>query len=199
MLQKIETKTKLACCECGTTIEAGCSCGAPYLPAGKRAEWAVTHHPEKSDRAIAKEIGVAPNTVKAARPKSTAQNCTVREGLDGKTRRMPQATTNVVPIKRSVGLQELIDSPEFQKKMAEYRRESAETAKRQGIKHYHYDLKPISKDRLNLLCIIGSISDYSKEIDFSSLETKDLERARKVTETFLGRIDKVLKQRSKRQ
>jgi hypothetical protein len=49
---------------------------------------AVEAHPEKSDRAIAAEIGVAPNTVKAAR---TAQNCAVkkRTGLDGKARKQP--------------------------------------------------------------------------------------------------------------
>jgi hypothetical protein len=53
---------------------------------------AVAANPEKSDRAIAEEIGVHHSTVNEARKRSTAGNPTVekRTGRDGKTRRMPQ-------------------------------------------------------------------------------------------------------------
>jgi hypothetical protein len=51
---------------------------------------AVQAHPEMSDRAIAAKVGVASNTVRAAR-QATEQDCPVepRIGLDGKTRRVP--------------------------------------------------------------------------------------------------------------
>jgi hypothetical protein len=61
---------------------------APRMPRQPRE--AVVADPEKSDRAIAAAIGVAPNTVKAAR--ATVQNCAVgavRIGRDGRTRGMP--------------------------------------------------------------------------------------------------------------
>jgi hypothetical protein len=85
-------RLKLACSECGCTIEAGCDCGAPYLPAGARAEVAVARHPEQSDRAIAERIGISAMTVGAARKKSTVRNLTVekRIGLDGKARKLPK-------------------------------------------------------------------------------------------------------------
>jgi hypothetical protein len=61
-----------------------------YVPAGKRAEQAVVANPEKSDRAIAEEIGVSHTTVQKAR-KATGNNVPVakRVGKDGKARKMP--------------------------------------------------------------------------------------------------------------
>ena len=63
------------------------------MPAQVFAAKAVAAHPEKSDRAIAKEIGVAPNTVRKAR--ATAQKCAVakRIGRDGKARKLPARMT----------------------------------------------------------------------------------------------------------
>ncbi len=83
----------LCCSKCGAKAKPGCECDAAYLPARLYAAKAVAAHPEKSDRAIAKEIGVAPNTVKAAR--ATAQKCAVekRTGRDGKARKMPTRMT----------------------------------------------------------------------------------------------------------
>ena len=55
-----------------------------------RAAEAVMANPEKSDRAIAADIGVSPMTVNRAR--STVPDVTVeRTGLDGKTRKMRKA------------------------------------------------------------------------------------------------------------
>jgi len=83
---------KLYCSKCGATAGAACDCGVPYVPAGVAAAKAIAAHWEKSDRAIAKEIGIHYSTVREARIKLTGGNPSVdkRIGLDGKARRMPR-------------------------------------------------------------------------------------------------------------
>jgi hypothetical protein len=81
---------RLACTACGAEANASCSCGKPYLPRERAAE-AVAAHPEKSDRAIADEIGVGKDTVRRARA-ATGAGAPVegpRTGKDGKARRLP--------------------------------------------------------------------------------------------------------------
>ena len=84
-------RTKLVCSACGAPGEGTCGCGAPYVKPGERAEAAVKANPDKSDRAIAEEIGVSDKTVGKAR-KSTAEYSAVkkRTGKDGIPRRMPR-------------------------------------------------------------------------------------------------------------
>ena len=84
----------MECLACGAQGVAACDCGVPYLPASMRAAKAVAANPEKSNRAIAAEIGVAEGTVRTAR-KSTAQDYAVdtRVGIDGKVRQMPKRKT----------------------------------------------------------------------------------------------------------
>lgn len=79
---------RLQCSSCGATANAGCDCGVAYLPAGQRAAAAVAATPEKSDRAIAVELGVSAETVRRAR--SPATNAAPRIGLDGKTYPAPK-------------------------------------------------------------------------------------------------------------
>jgi hypothetical protein len=77
---------KLGCSACGATTEAACDCGAPYLPAGQRAAEAIAANPEKSDRAIAVEIGVDHKTVgKARRSVGDHSPPDKRVGQDGKS------------------------------------------------------------------------------------------------------------------
>jgi hypothetical protein len=81
---------RLSCSECGAEANASCNCGKPYIPAKVRAAEAIKANPQKSDRAIAADIGVSHTTVQEAR-KSTGNNLPVDEpriGLDGKTRKM---------------------------------------------------------------------------------------------------------------
>jgi hypothetical protein len=80
----------LECSSCGATADASCNCGAPYVPARERAAAAVAANPEKSDRAIAADIGVSHPTVAKAR-KTTGNNLPVdgRVGMDGKVRKLP--------------------------------------------------------------------------------------------------------------
>ena len=66
--------SRLVCSACG--VDAACNCGAPIISARERAARAIAANPEKSDRALAAEVDVAPNTVSAAR-KTTAQSCAV--------------------------------------------------------------------------------------------------------------------------
>jgi hypothetical protein len=83
---------KMHCVECGSSVKASCRCGASYVPASQYAAEAVKRHPEKSDRAIAAEIGVSKDTVRRAR--ATGANAPVesakRTGQNGKARRLPQ-------------------------------------------------------------------------------------------------------------
>jgi hypothetical protein len=80
--------TQLCCSKCGAKAKATCACGAAYVPAGVIAAKAIALHPEKSNRAIAKETGINESTVREAR--ATAGNPAVeRIGLDGKTRHLP--------------------------------------------------------------------------------------------------------------
>jgi hypothetical protein len=81
----------LRCSACNATTSASCDCGAAYVPAGDIAVTAIVANPEKSDRAIAAEIGVNKNTVARARAKTTGPNGPIekRTGKDGKKRRVP--------------------------------------------------------------------------------------------------------------
>jgi hypothetical protein len=91
-LPRASTAYHMACSACGVTMDAACDCGAPYMPVAQRAAEAIKANPTKSDRAIAKELGVSHMSVKRAR--ETVTDVTVDEpqprvGLDGKSRRMP--------------------------------------------------------------------------------------------------------------
>lgn len=69
ILKMPKPKVQLRCSSCGVTVDAACNCLAPIIVIKPRdaAAKAIAAHPEKSDRAIAKEIGVTKNTVMRAR------------------------------------------------------------------------------------------------------------------------------------
>jgi hypothetical protein len=80
----------LSCSACGAAGYAACDCGAPYLPAATRAAKAIAENPNKSDRAIAAEIGVSDRTVNRARNATATHDAVeTRIGLDGKARKQP--------------------------------------------------------------------------------------------------------------
>jgi hypothetical protein len=74
------------CSKCGAQGEAGCDCGAEYISASAFAAKALARNPEKSNRAIAAEIGVDDKTVAKARHAAGADNSAPgkRQGQDGK-------------------------------------------------------------------------------------------------------------------
>jgi len=88
-------KTKLVCSACGAAGEGSCGCGVAYVSPGARAEEAVKANPEKSDRAIADDIGVSHQTVMRERKKATGPHGPVekRVGKDGKSRKPPKRGT----------------------------------------------------------------------------------------------------------
>lgn len=98
-----ENRSTLRCTACGVECDAPCECGAPFqlLRPGQAAFIAVTAHPERSDRALASQLGVDHKTVAAAR-EATGENSPVeRIGLDGKARRLPanEQTVTYVNVK----------------------------------------------------------------------------------------------------
>jgi hypothetical protein len=106
--QPLPVKVKLECTQCGASGEGSCNCGAEYVAPGQRAAKALKANPERSDRAIAAEIGVDHKTVGAARKAATGEGSPVecRTGLDGKTRRLPQRS-EPEPIIRQVPRSEI--------------------------------------------------------------------------------------------
>jgi hypothetical protein len=80
---------RLECSLCGASTNAACECGAPYVPAGARAAAAVAADPEKSDRALATEVGVSKDTIRRARKSTGAREPVKRVGRDGKARKRP--------------------------------------------------------------------------------------------------------------
>ena len=86
---------RMVCTGCGAEANASCNCGKAYVPKAVRAAEAVTANPEKSDRAIAAEIGVSDKTVAKAR--TAEQSAVERTGLDGKTRKLPERKVEPAP------------------------------------------------------------------------------------------------------
>lgn len=82
-IRKLKVST-LACSACGAEAEATCNCGVPYVPASTRARRAIEAAPEKSNRAIAEEIGVSYETVRQARTGDKSLSPETHIGKDGK-------------------------------------------------------------------------------------------------------------------
>src|SRR5262245_10317447 len=75
------SQTIAHCPKCGFE-HPSCDCDVPLVK--QRAAKAIAANPQKSDRAIAKELGVSPTTVGKARQVSTSGQVSKRVGLDGK-------------------------------------------------------------------------------------------------------------------
>jgi hypothetical protein len=97
--------TQLQCSACGAETHAKCNCGKPYLPKLQRAAEAVAAHPEKSDRAIAADIGVSHTTVQQARQLATDLPVDEpRTGKDGKTRKLPSYIPDAERVRQNPGV-----------------------------------------------------------------------------------------------
>jgi hypothetical protein len=76
---------QMVCTGCGAEANASCNCGKPYVPKKQRAAEAIAANPQKSDRAIAEELGIGTMTVNRARREAGVPDGTPeREGRDGK-------------------------------------------------------------------------------------------------------------------
>jgi hypothetical protein len=77
---------RMVCTGCGAETNANCNCGVSYVPKAHRAKEAIKTNPEKSDRSIAKELGISQPTVSAARHELGDKYLSPeRHGLDDKT------------------------------------------------------------------------------------------------------------------
>lgn len=81
---------RMACTACGSEANATCNCGKPYVPKKQLAADAIAANPQKSDRAIAADLGIDHKTVGAARRETGGEDSPPeREGRDGKVYRLP--------------------------------------------------------------------------------------------------------------
>lgn len=89
-VRDLPNQTAMVCPGCGTP--SGCQCGRKPIT---RAEYAVRQHPEKSDHMLSNETGLDRRTLRKARKRQLEHDAPVgkRTGLDGKTRKMPTAST----------------------------------------------------------------------------------------------------------
>lgn len=73
---------RMACTSCGVEANASCNCGVAYAPKIVRATEAIKANPQKSNRAIAEEIGADEKTVRKARADQSAPvgDCVGRDG-----------------------------------------------------------------------------------------------------------------------
>jgi DNA-binding transcriptional MocR family regulator len=93
---------RMVCTTCGAEANASCTCGVAYTPKSIRAAEAVKADPQKSDRAIADEIGVGRTTVQKARAQVAIEGPPdKRIGQDGKaypaTKPQTQTSTDEPP------------------------------------------------------------------------------------------------------
>lgn len=92
---KLPRPSRLECTVCGVTVDAACDCGVLYIPNGAEKRDAATKalkaDPNKSDRQIAKAVGVSHPSVAKLRSKLEAagdvENFTTR--TDTKGRKQP--------------------------------------------------------------------------------------------------------------
>ena len=81
---------RMVCTGCGAEANASCNCGVAYQPKSIRAAEAIRANPEKSDRALAADLGIGHATVSRARETVSSETVdSPRIGLDRKTRRLP--------------------------------------------------------------------------------------------------------------
>jgi hypothetical protein len=97
-LKPAQKIVRLECSACGAEGQGSCDCGAPYLQPADRAAKAIAANPEKSDRAIAAELGIGNKTVSRARNATVSPDTVqTRTGLDGKKRKMPAKPNKAAP------------------------------------------------------------------------------------------------------
>lgn len=160
----ISLRPQLQCSGCGASQTASCHCGMPYVPVSVRAREAVEKHPEKSDRAIAVELGVSPTSVGRARQLSTAGQLEHRVGRDGKKRKHSGGGPR---IKIPNGFASLADALYAGIKLEENGTSFEEAAKRVGISATSYR-------RLRDIALLVKRPDLSVEDRAIAVKAMDL-------------------------
>lgn len=90
-LRQVESVAKLECSACGAAGVASCNCNASYIPAKDRAVAAIAANPQKSNRALAKDLGVSHTSVNKARGNMFPPEKVIgRDGKQYPARKMPE-------------------------------------------------------------------------------------------------------------
>jgi hypothetical protein len=181
----------LACRQCGATTEIKCDCGEAYVyvPAGKLAEKAIMENPEKSDRAIAAEIGVSHTSVSNAR-KSVGKDLPPekRTGKDGKQYKANGKKTGGARIAIPAGYACLSDAMQYGLDLQKSGVTSENVARRLGIAITSYT---VGRD-IVLLSQRADLSDRDARIVQKALATLNEERrtefCRALIEPIVARV-----------
>jgi hypothetical protein len=115
MLRLQKAATQLQCSACGVVADGACDCGAPCVPVSVRAAEAIAKSPEKSNRAIAADLGVGVESVRTTRNKLGDQQGSPANhvGKDGKSKvgvedRCNNARTADPPRQTWCGMQDVL-------------------------------------------------------------------------------------------
>lgn len=84
---------RMVCIGCGAEANASCNCGVSYVAKSVRAAEAIKANPSKSDRSIAKELGIDHKTVGAARESCGEYSPEERIRSDGRSFSIRQRVT----------------------------------------------------------------------------------------------------------
>jgi hypothetical protein len=111
--EAIKFRDHMQCPKCHATAELSCACGVQYVyvTAAERATQILITNPEKSNRAIAKEIGVSNQTVMRAREASAPNGAPEkRVGLDGRKQSATKRPKSTKRIARDTMAQAVIEA-----------------------------------------------------------------------------------------
>ena len=113
------------CTACGAEANASCNCGTSYAPKAVLAREAVEANPEKSNRAIADEIGVDEKTVRKARAdRSAPESVTGKDGKSYPARRLSPQEDGSLEEKIFSGTANQADVTEWRKRERERMKEA---------------------------------------------------------------------------
>jgi hypothetical protein len=103
----VEAVVRYECPRCGSS----CECGIPYVAKTMRAAEAIAANPEKSNRAIAEEIGVSEPTVRRARASYDAPEAEAVTGRDGKSYPATQPKPEPKPVNENMLIASMANGP----------------------------------------------------------------------------------------
>jgi hypothetical protein len=93
-MSELSNRLPVVCAGCGVEANAACNCGVAYAPKVVRAAEAIKANPQKSDRAIAEELGINQSTVSRVRQRGDADASPAEHvGRDGKSYSIRQRIT----------------------------------------------------------------------------------------------------------
>jgi hypothetical protein len=147
---------QMTCTGCGAEANASCNCGKPYVPKKQRAADAIKANPQKSDRAIAADLGINQSTVSRARSESgDASASPEREGRDGKIYHLPARNDDE-------------DDPDIEADIEPANYRGAFLIRADQAKHFASYSGPVTKEIVVMArqvgCDLGKVSGATGEI-----------------------------------